>query len=141
MTSNNPRQIAKSSKPALRVHDRLTGILPVVLVVTTVIPFIPALRNGFVDWDDYEMLVQNPDYRGFAWPQLRWMFSTFYMGHFQPLSWLSLSLDYLIWGNDPSGYHLTNLILHVSGAVTFFFVAKILIAQALQLNADEQSGA
>ena len=140
MTSNNPRQIAKSSKPALRVHDRLTGILPVVLVVTTVIPFIPALRNGFVDWDDYEMLVQNPDYRGFAWPQLRWMFSTFYMGHFQPLSWLSLSLDYLIWGNDPSGYHLTNLILHVSGAVTFFFVAKILIAQALQLNADEQSG-
>ena len=140
MTSNNPRQIAKSSKPALHVHDRLTGILPVVLVVATVIPFIPALRNGFVDWDDYEMLVQNPDYRGFAWPQLRWMFSTFYMGHFQPLSWLSLSLDYLIWGNDPSGYHLTNLILHVLGAVTFFFVAKILIAQALQLNADEQSG-
>ncbi|MGN6732284.1 MAG: tetratricopeptide repeat protein [Candidatus Binatia bacterium] len=85
------------------------------------------------------MLVQNSHYRGITWPQLRWMFSTFSMGHFQPLSWLSLSLDYLVWGNDPSGYHLTNLILHALGAVTFFFVAKILIAQAFQLNAEKQS--
>ncbi len=139
MTSNNSRQIAKSSKSAPHLNDRLTGIVLAVLVVATAIPFVPALRNGFVDWDDYKMLVQNPHYRGVAWPQLRWMFSTFYMGHFQPLSWLSLSLDYLIWDNNPSGYHLTNLVLHVLGALTLFLVAKILIAQALPLNAGEQS--
>ena len=140
MTSNNLTPIAKSSKSAPHLKNQLAAIILVVLAVVTAVSFVPALRNGFVDWDDYEMLVQNPHYRGVAWPQLRWMFSTFYMGHFQPLSWLSLSLDYLIWDNNPSGYHLTNLILHILGALTFFLVAKILIAQALQLNAEEQSG-
>lgn len=42
------------------------------------------------------------------------MFSTFHLGHYQPLSWLTLALDYLIWGMNPFGYHLTNLVLHAA---------------------------
>jgi hypothetical protein len=43
----------------------------------TFVVFLPALRNEFVNWGDYETLVDNPPYRGLAWPQLRWMFTTF----------------------------------------------------------------
>src|SRR5215510_15514907 len=92
--------------------------------------FIPALRNEFVNWDDLELLVDNPHYRGLGWEQVRWMFSTFRNGHYQPLSWMTFALDYLIWGMDPFGYHLTNLVLHAANAALFYLLALRLLSLA-----------
>src|SRR5205085_8246523 len=39
-------------------------------------------------------------------------FSTFQGGPYQPLSWVTLGLDYLLWGMNPAGYHFTNILLH-----------------------------
>ena len=80
--------------------------------ILTALAFVPSLQNDFVDWDDFDTLLLNPHYQGFGWRQLRWMFTTFLLGHYQPLSWLTWSLDYLVWGKDPFGYHLTNLVIH-----------------------------
>ncbi|TMB73939.1 MAG: tetratricopeptide repeat protein [Deltaproteobacteria bacterium] len=98
------------------------------VAIVTLAVFFPATRNEFVAWDDYELLVNNPRYRGLGWEQLRWMFSTFYMGHYQPLSWVTFGLDYLLWGMDPFGYHLTSVLLHTANAVLFFFVALRLLS-------------
>jgi len=84
------------------------------------------LGNGFV-YDDQYNIVENPDYRGLGLPQLRWMFTTFLMGHYQPLSWVTLGLDYVLWGENPRGYHLTNLILHVANAVIVYLLALALL--------------
>ena len=75
------------------------------------------------------MLVDNPKYRGLGWTQLRWMFSTFHAGHYQPLSWITLGSDYLLWGLDPFGYHLTNLIFHAVNTVVFYFVCRQLFTR------------
>src|SRR5512147_13600 len=80
-------------------------LLPLALALVTFAGFSPALSNGFVNWDDDLMLVDNPHFRGLGWSQLRWMFTTFHNGHFQPLSWITLGADYLLWGMDPFGYH------------------------------------
>jgi Tfp pilus assembly protein PilF len=95
--------------------------------------FGSVFHNQFVNWDDYETLVNNSHYRGWGWPQLRWMWTTFYMGHYQPLSWLTFTLDFSIWGLSPAAYHLTNLLLHTVNAVVFFFVARFLLACAFRL--------
>ena len=102
-----------------------------IVAVVTCVTFLPVLWNEFVDWDDYDNLVNNPHYRGLGWSQLRWMFTTFHMGPYQPLSWVTYGLDYLIWGMNPAGYHLTNLMLHAANAVFFFFISRRLIAVAL----------
>jgi Flp pilus assembly protein TadD len=94
-----------------------------------VVPFLPALGNGFV-WDDDENLVTNPAYRGLGWPQLRWMLTTVHVGHFIPVTWVSFALDYLVWGMNPLGYHLTNLLLHAANAVLLALVARRLLAKA-----------
>lgn len=93
--------------------------------------FYPALLNGFVSWDDKAYFLSNPDYRGLGPAQLRWMFTTFLMGNYHPLTWLTLGADYLVWGLNPFGYHLTNLCLHAGCAVVFFFVAARLLRLAL----------
>ena len=54
------------------------------------------------------------------------MFSTFLLGHYQPLSWITLGADYLVWGMNPLGYHLTNLTIHAVGVGLFFEVLRTL---------------
>lgn len=102
----------------------------------TVVAFAPALRNGFVSWDDDKNFLANPHYRGLGPEQLDWMWSTFHLGHYVPLSWMSLGLDYVVWGMNPFGYHLTNVLLHALNAVAVYFLARRL----LHLGAADQRG-
>ena len=43
-----------------------------------------------MNWDDDWNLVNNPDYRGLTWRQLRRMLTTFLMRHWIPLAWAAL---------------------------------------------------
>jgi Flp pilus assembly protein TadD len=58
------------------------------------------------------------------------MFTGFHYGHYAPFTWMTSGADYLIWGLDPFGYHLTNLLLHAANAVVFYLVALKLLAMA-----------
>jgi hypothetical protein len=86
------------------------------------------LQNGFVNWDDPVNFLNNPAYRGLGLSQLTWMFTTFHMGHYIPVTWLTLGADYLVWGMDPTGYHLTSLLFHAATALCFYAVARRLLA-------------
>ncbi len=48
------------------------------------------------------------------------------MKYYRPISTLSFGLDYAVWGLDPFGYHLTNLILHALVSVLIFFLLSFL---------------
>src|SRR5438128_2938964 len=105
-------------------------LAPLLVALLTLIAFLPALQNQFVSWDDAENFLDNPHYRGLGWTHLRWMWTT-HLGHYIPLTWMTLGLDYLLWGLNPVGYHLTNLLLHAANAVVFFFVVRRLLTRAL----------
>jgi tetratricopeptide (TPR) repeat protein len=96
----------------------------------TVVAFAPALGNGFVEWDDLVNFGENPHYRGLGWPQVRWMFTEAWGGHWTPLAWLTLGLDYVVWGMNPLGYHLTSLLWHAANALLVWLVAGRLLRRA-----------
>src|SRR2546426_2569584 len=106
------------------------AVIPLVIAFSTFAAFLPALQNQFVSWDDAENFLDNPHYRGLGWTHLRWMWTT-HLGHYIPLTWMTLGLDYLLWGMNPVGYHLTNLLLHAANAVVVFFVVRRLLTLAL----------
>jgi len=114
-------------------------LAPSLVVAATAMAFLPTLENGFLAWDDATNFLKNPHYRGLGWQQLRWMFTTFLLGPYQPLSWVTLGLDYLIWGMNPFGYHLTNVILHAANALVFYFLARRLLSIALAASREELS--
>ena len=116
---SNPRVVTELQKGASE-----QWIAPIVILAVTLISFGPILQNQFVEWDDYENLISNESYRGLGWAQLSWMFTTVHMGPYQPLSWVTLGLDYLIWGMNPTGYHLTSLLFHAANAVFFYFISR-----------------
>jgi len=99
------------------------------LVAAVLLCFGRALTCGFV-YDDRVNVIGNYKFRGLTADHLRWMFTTFFPGHYQPLTWVTLGLDYTLWGLDPFGYHLVNVVLHAANAVLFYFVIKALLGRA-----------
>ena len=92
------------------------------IVLITGWVFLPVLQNGFVDGDD-KTLINNLAYRGLGWSELRWMFAGFHFGTYQPLTWLTFGLDYVVWWTDPFGYHWTNLLLHAGNTTGVYLLA------------------
>ncbi len=115
--------------------------VPLVVAVVTFATFLPALSGEFVSWDDDKNFVNNFSYRGLGLAQLEWMWSTFHLGHYVPLSWMTLGLDYVIWGMNPRGYHLTNLLLHCGVAVTLYAAARRIFALAWRKQGGEVAAA
>jgi protein O-mannosyl-transferase len=123
----------------ISINKKLPGrLMPLLAAVFAFAVFLPALRNGFVSWDDFTGLLQNPDYRGLGLGQLKWMFTTLHMGPYQPLSWMTFGLDYLIWGMNPFGYHLTSLVLHSLNTLLFCLLCRKLLVLALRPSLPEQ---
>jgi len=119
---------APSPSPGARIA---AGAVPIGIALLTAAVFLPVLRAGFVDWDDPTNFLDNPHYRGVGWRQLRWMLSASVMGHWIPVTWLTLGADFAVWGMNPFGYHLTNLLLHATSGVVFYFVSRRLLGLAM----------
>jgi protein O-mannosyl-transferase len=122
-----PRRRGPDASP----RDRLTdGLVALVVAELAIIAFFPALRAGFVSWDDDTYFLGNPYYRGLGPAQLSWMF-TVMSGHYMPLTWLSHGLDYVLWGMRPAGYHAVNVLLHALTAAAAYVVALRVLAAAV----------
>jgi protein O-mannosyl-transferase len=109
--------------------DRRTWLVAIPLALIAIAAFIPALDNGFVDWDDTENLVDNPYYRGLGMVQLEWAWSTFWVGVYQPLAWSLFGAQYVFWKLDPRGYHLTSLFFHAANAVVLYILTVTLLVR------------
>ena len=113
-------------------RDGLTRrALPALVVTLTLVAFLPALHHEFLGWDDARNYLDNPHYRGLGPRQLAWMFTTFHMGHYIPVTWMTFGLDYLLWGMTASGYHLTNIFFHTATALAVYFLSLRLLRAAL----------
>jgi tetratricopeptide (TPR) repeat protein len=101
----------------------LAWIVPAVIVLIAAVCFAPVLQNDFVNWDDRVNLLENRHYRGLSVAHLQWMFTTFHNSLYRPLTWMTLGADYLLWGMNPSGYHLTSLVFHCAATFLFYFLS------------------
>jgi tetratricopeptide (TPR) repeat protein len=129
---NSPHRKGTENKASL-----IRWLPPLGVAVLTFVAFLPTLQNGFVNWDDAVNFTENPGYRGLGWNQLRWMFSSFSLGLYRPLTWVTFGLDYIFWGMAPVGYHLTSLLFHCANALLFYFVALRLLRLSMPGTAAE----
>jgi len=107
-----------------------TGLVAIPLALVVAYAFAPILDNDFVGWDDLENFVDNPHFRGFGADQLKWAWTTFWVGTYQPLAWLLYEAEYVVWQLDPRGYHLTSLLFLIADAVVLYFLTLALLARS-----------
>jgi len=107
-----------------RVNLWLRLLLAIFLFAGTFAVYTPALRNGFVNYDDPEYVTRNPHVlQGLTRPALAWAFSTSnFSGNWHPLTWISHMADVQWYGNDPFGHHLTSVLLHSLNVAILFLL-------------------
>lgn len=94
------------------------------LSVAVLFAYFRIFQAGFIAWDDADYTLHNPDIRAIDGTHIKAWFSGFYLGNYHPLTMLSLAIDYLIGGNAPFQYHLTNILLHIASACLVFRLAS-----------------
>ncbi len=114
---------------------RLLFAAAAVAAITFVV-FLPALQNGFVNWDDGQYIYENPNITKLNLESLKWMFTTFHASNYHPLTWLSHAIDYAIWGLNPLGHHLTSIIIHSINTL----LVVLLIYRLLTYKRETPSG-
>ena len=86
-----------------------------VISLLTLISYLPALRNGFVNWDDIPYILENNHIRSLDSEFMGWAIEGM-VPYWHPLTWISHAVDYGLWGLNPAGHHLTNIIFHALNA-------------------------
>jgi protein O-mannosyl-transferase len=124
---------ADRADPRQAVGVRARGLILVIAV--TAAAGAPALRGGFVT-DDHHV-IERGRLIG-SWRRLGdlWTHDTMHnsdlagdsrrgqLDTYRPLTMTTFVLDHALWGVVPTGYHLTNLILHLVCVALVFVLAK-----------------
>src|SRR5436305_7638827 len=86
-----------------------------ILFIVTLVLFWPAIGAEFLNYDDPDYVTRLPYVRdGLTWANFRWALPATHAANWHPLTWWSLQLDASIYGLNPAGFHLTNVLLHTA---------------------------
>jgi Tfp pilus assembly protein PilF len=96
------------------------------ILIITFAAFYPCLKNGFTNWDDDLYVTNNPVIKSFSPQNIKQVFTSFFVGNYQPVTMLSYLFEYQFIQLNPFGYHLTNLILHLLNCLLVFWLIYIL---------------
>jgi tetratricopeptide (TPR) repeat protein len=107
------------------IHVYWKYILALVLIVFAVHGI--SLRDHFVNWDDEMMVINNPRIMNLSIAGILHVFNprSIFADRFTeyyPIRDLSYMIDYFIWGLNPLGYHLSNLLFEIANVILVFIL-------------------
>ncbi|HWX43171.1 MAG TPA: tetratricopeptide repeat protein [Blastocatellia bacterium] len=102
-------------------------LISIALVVVTLIVYWKVTGASFVNYDDPDYIIGNPHVQeGLSWDSLKWAFTATDAQNWHPLTWISHILDFQLYGANPSGHHLTSLIIHSANAALLFWTLYLM---------------
>ena len=104
--------------------DRWKWLLALgIILLLTFFAYIPVLQNGLLAWDDEAYIKNNPLIYSL---NLKDIFTNNVMGNWHPITILTLSLEYHLFGMNETGYHAVNLLLHLLNVILVFYTVSLL---------------
>ncbi|MDY7034645.1 MAG: tetratricopeptide repeat protein [Thermodesulfobacteriota bacterium] len=102
-------------------HLRL--VICLALTLLTLATFWQVQYNEFINLDDNQYIYENMNIRpGLSWKGAIWAFRFNDTSYWHPLTWLSHMLDYQLYGLNPKGHHLNNLLIHIANTILLFLI-------------------
>jgi Tfp pilus assembly protein PilF len=113
---------ASSAAPIAGNSLRLPVLLALSLALGALLLYLPALNNGFVNYDDPDYVTANAHVlQGVTAENIRWAFGTDNpAANWHPLTWISHMLDVQLFGLQPRGHHANNVLLQTCDVVLLF---------------------
>ncbi|MCD4723722.1 MAG: hypothetical protein K8R63_02685 [Bacteroidales bacterium] len=97
----------------------LAGILTITFLV-----YLPSLNNGFTNWGDLEQVLENKDVHSLSFANTSKIFSSTYIGMYQPFTTQVYSFIYAIFGPAARVFHASGLFLHLINVLLVFFLVR-----------------
>ena len=95
------------------------------LALVTLACYWPVTAHKFVDLDDRAYIYDNPHVKpGLTWSGVLWAFRSGYASNWHPLTWISHMGDCQLYGLNPAGHHLTNLLFHIANTLMLFLLLQ-----------------
>ncbi len=91
------------------------------LVVAAFLAYLPALSGGFI-WDDDRLLTDNRLIKSADGLYRIWC--TTEAIDYWPVTNTTLWLEWRLWAMNSTGYHVTNLILHIAAALLIWLILR-----------------
>lgn len=105
--------------PSLRTKTALC----ILLTLLTWWVYRGVIDSGFLNYDDPQYVTGNGHATsGLSAANVVWAFTSGYAANWHPLTWLSHMADVELFGLDPRGHHLVNLLFHNANACLLFLV-------------------
>lgn len=110
--------------PTRRIDPLFATLIGLLLVTITLVAYWPALNCGFLEtYDDHFYITGNqPVMRGLSADGVTWALKSLNEANWHPLTWMSHMLDCRLYGLNPRGHHLTNLLFHLANLLLLFGV-------------------
>jgi tetratricopeptide (TPR) repeat protein len=95
--------------------------IALLLAAATFALFLPAAWSGFCVYDDSLYVTDQPIVQaGVTWAGVKWAFTTMAASNWHPLTWLSHMVDCGVFGLNPAGPHLVNVLFHAANVALLF---------------------
>ncbi len=107
------------SQPTFSVRWVAASVGALALIV-----FLPTVQYDFVNWDDPWYVINNELIDGWSLDSLHGIATESVARNYAPLTIFSFLIDRTLWGLNPAGFHLTNILLHTINAVLVFYLVR-----------------
>ncbi len=103
------------------------------ILVFSLALFARAVRFDFVNFDDGDYVYENPlVLQGVSVEGVKEASTALISSHWHPFTMISYMIDAQVFGVEPWGFHLTNILLHgLNGALLFLLLRSLTGARAL----------
>ncbi|MBI3718082.1 MAG: tetratricopeptide repeat protein [Sphingobacteriales bacterium] len=128
--AQNKVPIKKNKVPKAANHKFNAWLPALVVVLITLVVFIPSLQYGFVNWDDPENLTKNEHLKLFAyewnWEAVKSIFTSDVMGNYNPLPLFTFAVEKYFFAKNPADntfiFHFDNLWMHLLCTLFVFII-------------------
>lgn len=115
------------------INNKQSFLICLILTLLTLAVYLQVKNFDFVNYDDNTYVYENSNiHNGLSVESVKWAFTTGYANFWHPLTWLSHILDWQLYGSNPAGHHLTNLLFHILNTLLLFIVFKKLTNEIWQ---------
>ena len=103
-----------------------------IIIFFALVIYYDAINHEFIIFDDQVYLEAIISNDSGLWSLVKFAFTSIVNSNWHPVTMVSLIIDYKIFGDNPGGYHITSVFLHVLNSFFVYLIFRLLTKNCIR---------